>query len=875
MKKAILILCLLSCAFTLFARHGKGGYLVYEYLGVGASPNTSKYKITVVHYVNCEETEFELGSVYVGLYYANTNTYYKTIEIIRSSQQIIQKSKFDGCISRPPVVCFFLAFYITTIDLPDNISGYVMAEQECCRANGILNIANSGEIGTTNFNTIPGSINNVDYHKNSSPAVVIKDTAVICHNSSFELDFGTTDPDGDELTYSFCSATVGGTRGDRQPNPPSSPPYESVRYISPYSGESPLGSNTTINTKTGLMRGIAPSATGIYNVAVCITEYRNGVAIAVTKKEILITVADCTLSAAELAPSYVNCNDFSFQFQNESYASNVTSYLWDFGTTVTDQSLLTQPTPIFTYSDTGTYKIKLVVTSGANCSDSATSVVKIYPGFSAGFSVAGSCFQSPFIFTDSSYARYGSITQYNWNFGDVNATADTSTQKNPSYLYRNPGNTTATLIVSSDKGCIDTATKVVIVNDKPQIILPFTDTLICRDDKLPIPVQTSGTIYSWTPAYNISSTTSLNPVVYPFDTTVYTLTVRDKQCIDSVTVTVNVIDSVTVKLPNEVNLCATDSTQLQPVSDALHYSWLESGTAVSLNNRNIKNPEAAPLQNTTYFVTASVGHCNAAAQMNVLVSPYPSAEVNNNLSICFGNTAQLHATTTAAYFAWSPVSSLLHSNTLNPLAGPQSTTAYILTISDTFFCKKSVHDTVLVQVVPLPQVDAGNDTSAVIGESLQLKAVANEEASFIWSPVTGMYSNAIYNPVVIINNPSVSSITYFVTARTATGCKGTDSVHVKIYKSKPDIFIPSAFTPGNDGRNDIFKPITAGIAEFRFFRVYNRLGQLMYETTKPNEGWNGLFNGEPQPAGTYVFAAEGSDYTGRLIIKRGTVVLIR
>ena len=875
MKKAITILCLLFFATTAFARHGKGGYLVYKYLGAGTNPNTSRYQITVVHYVNCQEVEFELGSVYVGIFNGSDGALYNTIEIKRSNERYIQKQKFDDCINPVPQVCFFLAFYVTTVELPNKNSGYVLAEQECCRANGIANIVNSGTIGTTNSNSIPGVINGVDYHINSSPDVAITDTVVICHNSPFQLPFGTTDPDGDKVTYSFCSADGGGTLGIRQPDPPPSPPYASVEYANPYSGASPLGSNVTIDTKTGLIKGIAPGSTGMYNIAVCITEYRNGVAIAVTKKEILVTVADCTLSAASLQPSYISCNSFSFTFQNESYASNVSSYLWDFGTSVNNDSLLTQPTPSFTYNDTGTYHIKLKVTSGTNCTDSATSVLKIYPGFSAGFAVQGSCFQSPFVFTDRSYARYGTINQYKWNFGDASTEGDTSNQKNASYQYPKAGNVTATLIVASDKGCVDTATKTVVVNNKPQIIPPFTDTLICKNDTLALPVQGSGNVFSWTPVYNISNASISNPLVSPFDTTVYTLVVHDKQCVDSIRLIVNVIDSVTLNLSSSIKLCATDSVQLSPVSNALYYRWHESNNTVTLNNPTIQSPVVAPLQNTVYRVTASVGHCKATAQTVVLVSPYPTAAVNGAASICFGNTVQLHASTKAAHYMWSSASSLTGANTLNPLAGPQQSTAYVLTISDTFYCTKSVTDTVLVQVIPLPEISLRNDTSAVIGQPLQLIANTNEEASFRWFPATNISSNSVSNPVITVTNFSTLPLTYFVTATTSGGCAATDSIHIKVYKTKPDIFVPSAFTPNGDGRNDVFKPVAVGIAKLYFFRVMDRWGRLLFQTKIIGTGWDGLYDGELQPAGTYVFEIKGSDYEGNIIEKRGTVVLIR
>lgn len=871
----MLILCLLCCAAALFARHSKGGYLVYKYIGAGSVPNTSKYEITVVHYVNCAEVQFELSSVFIGIFTANDKKLYRQVEIAGTTQRYLQKQYFDGCISPKPDICFYLASYISTIELPDNPAGYILAEQECCRAEGILNVANSGQVGSTNSNNIPGTISSTDYHTNSSPLMAIKDTAVICHSSPFSLDFGTTDPEGDDLQYAFCDATSGGTRDNRQPKPPSNPPYIPITYTSPYSGSQPMGKGITINPKTGLITGTAPAKTGNYTLSVCITEYRKGVAIATTKKEILVTVADCSLSAASLLPSYINCDSYSFTFSNESYANDVSSYAWDFGVPVSDASLLRQPTPTFTYQDTGTYHVKLTVTSGDNCTDTASSLVRIYPGFSAGFSIAGSCYLSPFTFTDASYTKWGRITSYRWDFGDLSSASDTSVQKNASYQYATAGNRTATLMISSDKGCRDTVSKIVSINNKPYISTPFTDTLICNGDHLLMNVTASGDYFQWLPAYNISDVSVANPIVYPTDTTIYTLTVRDKQCIDSVKLKVNVIDFVSLSIPAETKLCATDSVVLQPVSNALYYNWQQSGNAQTLSNINIKYPKAAPLQNTSYSVTGSVGHCSAKAKTDLLVSPYPVATVSNDANICYGNTVQLHAATVAAHYTWSPASSLLHANTLNPLAGPEQTTAYVFTFSDTFYCTKNVYDTVLVNVVPLPVADAGDDTAIVLGQPLKLTATANEETSFRWSPVTDISNRVSPNPVVTITNPNIRSVTYFVTAENYVGCIGTDSVHIRVFTSRADIFIPSAFTPDGDGTNDIFKPITPGIAQLYYFRVFNRLGELLYETTKPGEGWDGMYKGKKQAAGTYVYAAAGVDYEGIMISKRGTVVLIR
>jgi len=167
----------------------------------------------------------------------------------------------------------------------------------------------------------------------------------------------------------------------------------------------------------------------------------------------------------------------------------------------------------YTYADTGTYTLKLTVANSGGCKDSATSTVKVYPGFTPSFTASGSCYQSPFQFTDKSYVKYGSISSWVWDFGDATTTTDTSSLQSPSYQYANPGIYTALLNIASTKGCTGSYSVTVTANDKPAIILPFKDTLICSIDSLPLIANTTGTVV-WTPNYNIINPTSYTPVVF-------------------------------------------------------------------------------------------------------------------------------------------------------------------------------------------------------------------------------------------------------------------------------------------------------------------------------------------------------------------------
>jgi gliding motility-associated-like protein len=116
-------------------------------------------------------------------------------------------------------------------------------------------------------------------------------------------------------------------------------------------------------------------------------------------------------------------------------------------------------------------------------------------------------------------------------------------------------------------------------------------------------------------------------------------------------------------------------------------------------------------------------------------------------------------------------------------------------------------------------------------------------------------------------------MTYVMKAFNAEGCFSYDTMNVQVFQTLPDIFVPNAFIPG--GRNNELRPKAVGISVLHYFRVYNRWGQVVFQTSQMGKGWDGRVNGVVQNNGTYVWMISGTDYTGKQVVKKGTAILIR
>ncbi|MGB8190314.1 MAG: PKD domain-containing protein, partial [Chitinophagaceae bacterium] len=530
MKKALAILiAVLGNFLVVKAGHIAGGEMYYRYIGPGAAANTDRFEITLRLFRECNATGTTLADmpteVIIGVFSRTSIDSYSLFSSTTVSRQSLNNISITPsaypCIVPTPDVCYQVGVFVYERELPRNDHGYTVSFQTCCRSAGIINMQGFtipstqffGD-GATYVGNIPGMLSAPAPRRNSSPVFAMKDTAVICANNQFTLDFGATDPDNiDSLTYGFCSAYNRGDALGAVNITPSTPPYQFISYTSGFSGSLPLGSKVSINRQTGLISGIAPGA-GKYIINVCIDEWRNGIKISEHRKDFTLVIKSCQAADAALEPSYTTCDGFTMSFQNLSTSPLNQTWYWDFGVAGVTTDTSTQEKPTFTYPDTGTYMMKLVVNRGRQCPDSSISPVRVYPGFFPSFTIDGACKDIPFRFIDGTTTNYGTVTGWRWNFGDETTFADTSQQQVPLWTYSTSGVKPVRLIVGNTKGCVDTVMQDVTVFDKPPLDLPFKDTLICSVDTLQLIANGTGN-FSWAPAYNILNANSFNPLVYP------------------------------------------------------------------------------------------------------------------------------------------------------------------------------------------------------------------------------------------------------------------------------------------------------------------------------------------------------------------------
>lgn len=339
------------------------------------------------------------------------------------------------------------------------------------------------------------------------------------------------------------------------------------------------------------------------------------------------------------------------------------------------------------------------------------------------------------------------------------------------------------------------------------------------------------------------------------------------------------LDTLYARLINTLSITAnagrdTFSCNQSPVpigdiaKPGLVYSW---SPTTGLNNPNISNPLASPSQTTAYVLSTRHDGGGCLSTDTVVVK---ASSISDSLQV-LGKTMYCLGSGDSTILLVEPADSIQWYKDGVFIKGAHQTRyratksgLYHAELFDSFGCRVATEKQNVVIDAPKPGVTYPVEY-AVIDLPVYLEA-RDIGSTALWSPATYLDNPASFTPLF----KSSSDQLYTVEIKTLSGCVTVDTQLVKIV-SHVDIFVPTAFTPNGDGLNELLRPTLMGIKQFKYFRVYNRWGQLLYETQTERAGWNGTHNGTDMPTQVVVWIAEGIGVDGRTYVKKGTSTLVR
>jgi gliding motility-associated-like protein len=545
------------------------------------------------------------------------------------------------------------------------------------------------------------------------------------------------------------------------------------------------------------------------------------------------------------------------------------TYTWSPAATVAGVNSLT---PTMTPTTTTTYTLTASLPAVIGCApESHSFTIKVFdrPILTTDSPLVKICLGTPAPL--AVYAYPDTIpNQYLWT---PSTYLSNDTIYNPYSNPTVPGDITYTVTVNPREvpGCISTDTIRVHIYPNSISVHP-ADTMVCRGAV----VQAIGSgdpafHYQWIPTAGIPISNTPSTLISPDTTALYTLTATFPGCpVMTATLFLDVQPNPVVYAGGNRFLCQYDSIHI--AADVMphwysHYSYdwtpgtyLDDSTAATVvftGNATTK----------LYVDVTTPAGCKARDSVVVTFVPGNFVASIPNKDICPHDTFTVFPTAPAGTtFQWFPSLYVSDSFGSSPLLSPVADVTYTVLAISPGGCKDTATFTVKVHEAGV--IFLGDSVRLFPGDTYQFEPQTNC-SSLSWFPPQGLNDPYASNPIA---NPEIST-QYVVHGVTSWGCKASDSLSIYV-DNESVIMLPNAFTPGN-GPNSEFKIIKKGLATLNYFRIFNRWGNLVFETTNIDEGWNGRWKDQPQPFGVYVFEVQAVTSTGKIINKGGNITLIR
>lgn len=317
-------------------------------------------------------------------------------------------------------------------------------------------------------------------------------------------------------------------------------------------------------------------------------------------------------------------------------------------------------------------------------------------------------------------------------------------------------------------------------------------------------------------------------------------------------------------LDKDLKLPATDPTALSVIwKGPNNYSYNLADPPAVVPAVQYKDTGLYTLKQNFYF------GCTTFDSFYLKIYPSTTISAMPVHGMCEGQSQQLSVSASGGgTYQWYPSTGLSNDKIGNPIASPKDSTQYKVVVTNKYGCKDSAF--LNIDVYRNLELSAGIDKVILAGDTATLDATIKGTAlDYTWSPPVAISDVHAARPKVF----PTEGTEYTITANSTVGCgSGIDKVLVTVYK---EVKVPNAFTPNGDGNNDKFRVLPLDNYQLAQFIIYDRWGKLLFKTTDKYNGWDGTFNGSPQPAGIYVYHLELVSGQGKHLVKQGTVLLLR
>ena len=563
------------------------------------------------------------------------------------------------------------------------------------------------------------------------------------------------------------------------------------------------------------------------------------------------------------------CAGRTLLFRNTSTDRNH-SFIWDFGD---GDSLFTNQDSVFhTFDSAGVFNVKLRGENNTGCIlfDSVTFRVEANPmaGFTADTTIS-TCYPLEVQFQDTSK---GNIVKWFWRIG-----SNFSVLEDPRFIFENVGKFDVSLIVETANGCVDSVSKPqYIQTNGPEASFSIDKKAGCVNDLFTFTLDSQRNVSSYVWDFGDGNTQTGGATATHAYRTIGKVYVSLILSDASGTCTVSITDSIQISdvladftMTSDTGCTPFSSNFISTSINANSFSW-DFGQGQGFSS---SQSQETILYDTpgSYFIrlaiTSAIG-CIDTAIKQLDVFEKPVALVSSDTGICIGQSIQLNASG-GDFYSWSPNVFINDTSIQNPIVSPQTSTRYTVRVSNPSTCFDTA--SIFVEVIQEPIPFILLDSTLIIGESYQLNANAGNGYTYTWTPPEGLSCTDCPNPIAM----PLKTTTYYLVVSDKFGCFTVRDTIEIIVEEKYSLDVPKAFSPNNDGINDIIYAKGWGLKELIAFKIYNRFGELVFESSDFNVGWNGRYKGKDQNIETYIYTVEALTFGDKVITKTGNISLLR